>query len=293
MPELLYSADAKWRPVFCSVTADMLYTARSSSDVNCIDYIPLVEVTSLRGEHEETQGGWHSLRNMVRSKKDELKRFVASDSGREDEEDKGHEAKAKEVFKDRFVITIQTEAGGHNAGRKFRFKIPNQEDHDQWMAVLEETRQEVLELKRMQMQQHPLSVVRDKAKELHDTEAFQQFFGFVIMASFLVSLVRAEIVPLAHSRADDVFEVMDLVFTALFTCELLITFVAHFFLLFWQDAWRIFDTIIVVVSLVSASGANLPAGIHACICMCACVCVCVRARACVCVCVCVCALCIH
>jgi hypothetical protein len=39
-------------------------------------------------------------------------------------------------------------------------------------------------------------------------------------SSFLISLVRSEMVPAVGSATDNVFERLDLVFTALFTVEL-------------------------------------------------------------------------
>ena len=47
--------------------------------------------------------------------------------------------------------------------------------------------------------------------------------------------------------------------TTLFTIELIVTFVAHFGWLFFKDAWRIFDTIVVAVSYVGLSGMDMPA----------------------------------
>ena len=52
---------------------------------------------------------------------------------------------------------------------------------------------------------------------------------------------------------------VDLIFTGLFTVELIITYIAHAGWLFWRDSWRIFDFLIVCISLVSATGLNLPA----------------------------------
>ena len=73
------------------------------------------------------------------------------------------------------------------------------------------------------------------------------------MSSFLISLVRTEMVPEKGSEADGVFEIIDLFFTGLFTLELVITLLAHWFFEFWT---------------------------HGCVC----VCVCARARVRVCVC---------
>ena len=105
----------------------------------------------------------------------------------------------------------------------------------------------------------PLQRVQAAALTVHDSDAFQQFFGVVITASFVISLVRTEMVPAEGSPDDKVFEQIDVIFTWIFTVELIVTFIAHAFLLFFQDSWRLFDTTIVVVSHISLSGADLPA----------------------------------
>lgn len=97
------------------------------------------------------------------------------------------------------------------------------------------------------------------AKRMHDSNNFQQLFGAIIIFNFIVSLVQAQLVPEEGSVADETFHVADLVFTGLFTVELVVTFVGHAGLVFFMDSWRLFDTAIVVVSLVSASGAEMPA----------------------------------
>ena len=53
------------------------------------------------------------------------------------------------------------------------------------------------------------------------------------MSSFLISLVRTEMVPEEGSEVEGIFEVIDLFFTGLFTVELVITLLAHWFFEFW------------------------------------------------------------
>jgi len=79
------------------------------------------------------------------------------------------------------------------------------------------------------------------------------------MSSFLISLVRAEMVPDEGSEADGVFEIIDLIFTGLFAFELLVTLLAHWFFEFWTHGWHIFDSAIVAVSLASVANADMPA----------------------------------
>jgi voltage-gated sodium channel len=94
---------------------------------------------------------------------------------------------------------------------------------------------------------------------MHDTSIFQSFFGGVILLSFFISLVQTEMVPAEGSLAQVVLEQIDLSFTALFTLELTITWIAHWFWRFFEDPWHIFDAGIVSVSLASLVNPAMPA----------------------------------
>ena len=69
--------------------------------------------------------------------------------------------------------------------------------------------------------------VKNDAKRMHDSNNFQQLFGSIIICNFIVSLVQAQMVPGEASTAAGAFHILDLVFTGLFTIELIITFIAH------------------------------------------------------------------
>ena len=154
-----------------------------------------------------------------------------------------------------YVFELQTAPEGRNNGRKYQFRVESPEVKDEWLAILQATKSKDDEKYRLNC----LQTMSYHAKLLHDSNEFQQLFGSIIVANFIISLVQAEMVPEEGSSADDVFNVLDLVCTGLFTVELIITFVGHPGLMFLKDAWRIFDTSIVAVSLLSASGAEMPA----------------------------------
>jgi voltage-gated sodium channel len=154
---------------------------------------------------------------------------------------------------------IATQKGGHNLGRTYRFEAETEEIKAKWHRILREAAEAARS--RIEEADNVGSCQRliNSAKELHDADHFQQFFGAVIMGSFTVSLIQTEMVPSEGSSADFVFFIIDIIMTALFTIELIVTFVGHFGLLFMQDAWRIFDTIVVAVSYVGLSGTDMPA----------------------------------
>ena len=167
-----------------------------------------------------------------------------------------HQEKDEEQLKE---FELRTVTNGHNSGRKYRFHVEKEEEFTACLFALREGVKKATTRHAQQQQLSPWQKTQRLALAIHDTDLFQQFFGFIILASFVVSLVRAEITPAVDSKTDKIFETLDLIFTLFFTAELVVTFIAHAFMLFFRDAWRVFDFVIVSVSLLALSGAEVPA----------------------------------
>jgi hypothetical protein len=210
------------KPVFVCVTGASIFISKHETDEVCMDRIPLVEVTSVTATSSESSGPGSSA-------------------------DKS------------WSFEVATHQGGHNLGRTYRFEAETEGKQAKWLKTL----RGAAEAARAQFEEAnkvgPSQRLINSAKELHDADDFQKFFGAVIMGSFTVSLIQTEMVPAEGSQADFVFFIIDIVMTAFFTVELIVTFVGHFGMLFFQDAWRIFDTIVVAVSYIGLSGMDMPA----------------------------------
>jgi hypothetical protein len=211
--------------VFCALTEDRLFMAADENADFALDWIPLVEVESIDAS--------------VRSRSD-IQEGAAD---------------ARHLPQNSFAIkTIQS---GHNAGRTYEFQASTAEKHSEWLKHLIACRN--MAQCNDESKFTCLDRLQIRAVKIHDHESFQQFFGCVICSSFLISIVRSEMVPPDDSDATNVFEAFDVVFTSLFAVELVVSFTAHFFFKFFKDAWRIFDTLIVLLGILSASGAQIPA----------------------------------
>jgi hypothetical protein len=102
-----------------------------------------------------------------------------------------------------FLIDIETEPDGHNAGRSYQFRVHDSEVAAQWLSVL---RSASKACKDKNDYLTPAQKLQKAARKLHDSDKFQQIFGAIIMISFVVSLIRTEMVPAEGSEADEVFE---------------------------------------------------------------------------------------
>lgn len=78
----------------------------------------------------------------------------------------------------------------------------------------------------------------------------------LICTNFLVNIIEAQ----TGGGIVEVLEAVDLVFTALFTGELVLNLFATLFQEFFADPWNYFDTIVVSVGLVTLVVPDLPGG---------------------------------
>ena len=58
-----------------------------------------------------------------------------------------------------------------------------------------------------------------------------------------------DLVKDADAKAHKTFNVLDLMFTGIFTAELILNLVAHPLLEFFTDAWSVFDFVVVITSI--------------------------------------------
>ena len=215
------SPGSNWRHVYAVLTEDCLYLAQGQTARGCMDKILLCDVEEISGSEPLTMH--HDRYRVIEIRKR--------------------------------VTTGAAPGQGQSKSRRYQFRIDDEDYYSEWLKVLQTSKEKDNEKYRLSgWQKFELA-----AKRAHDSDWFQQFFGAVIMANFIVSLVQSELIPADDTVAHAVFEILDYVFTALFTVELLVTIVGHCGLVFFRDGWRIFDTLIVGISLLAASGLKMPA----------------------------------
>ncbi len=78
----------------------------------------------------------------------------------------------------------------------------------------------------------------------------------LICTNFVLNMMQAQF----SGAVDEMLEVVDLVFTAIFTVELLVNLFATLVQEFFGDPWNYFDTVVVSVGLVSIVVPDMPGG---------------------------------
>lgn len=146
-----------WRPMFVCINDENLYMAKHESDTVSMDRIPLHEITSVTNAGNVTD----------------------------------IESGAQQTF---YALEVVTDKDGHNLGRTYHFQAESEGLHARWLKILNETivaaRNKIDEANKVSSTKRFLGA----AKELHDADDFQKFFGAVIMMSFTISLIQTEMV---------------------------------------------------------------------------------------------------
>lgn len=98
---------------------------------------------------------------------------------------------------------------------------------------------------------------QEKFDKFYNSLYVQVLVAFLIGANFLANVIEKEIDP-DGDKHEDVFKALELVFNILFTIELAINMYGHWFWVFWDSGWNIFDVIVVSIGIINTVKIDLP-----------------------------------
>ena len=93
-------------------------------------------------------------------------------------------------------------------------------------------------------------------KAVYTHNLCQMTVAGVIIGNFVVSICEKEFDPDGSLYADT-WEALDNIFNSIFLVELLVNFYGSYFCAFWQSGWNLFDTLVVLVGVLTMSKAEL------------------------------------
>jgi hypothetical protein len=100
--------------------------------------------------------------------------------------------------------------------------------------------------------------LQERIRERYDSNTFQYLVACMIVANFILEASQLQFKPLLSEEENASFEAVDLVFTFIFLLEILCNMAANLVWKFLGSKWSLFDTTIVVVSLVSLGPTDVP-----------------------------------
>ena len=150
-------------------------------------------------------------------------------------------------------FAILTTRMGFYRGVPLIFRASCPEEKEQWVETLRR-------IIKFESASHlaPLSTfstIRHRVRAVYIGPNTQVTVAILICTNFLANIIEAQ-----SNSLGPALEAVDLVFTALFTLELFVNLFAMLFTEFFSDPWNYFDTIVVVVGLVTLVMPDLPGG---------------------------------
>lgn len=225
-------------PVDMQVHYSVFDTSHLSSDRftlqkgKAIDRVSMVEITDVRPNNKTVD-------------------FVISDGPLEERSSQG--SASDPVTGHDHDFTIFTKEDGQKEGRKYHFRAETAEEMRDWIAAILECKSSFSPVTHT-----PLQRVQKQVQQFYASNGFQILAAIAIMVNFICNAVEAELNPEDGTREADVLETFDYVFVVLFTVELAINIFGNWFFDFVSDAWNWFDTIVVIISLVSKFASDDP-----------------------------------
>ena len=244
------AADESFLPRRFVVTESRLYFAHPD-DERVLDDIPLHEILKISQSSSIGRTISTSSSHIDYTRQDSIFAQVLSVMS-------SKQAGTEEVDwgADEFCVTTAVE--GHNSGRQYYLKC---DDGRACRELVDFLNQMVKASVKREVHDDAYTVVKRFVRETYKSGPSAGFWALLIFLSFVSNVLEAQLDP-AEENADftAAFYQADMVFTILFTIELVVNMFSHWFWEFWQDSWNIFDFLVVGVSLISlalsTNGAN-------------------------------------
>ena len=144
---------------------------------------------------------------------------------------------------------------GFHRGRTFVFRVEDMEARERWT----ETISRLLHARKENpvVQTTAFFNFRKRVRSRYIGDHCQIGVAALILGNFMLNICQAQVSD-DDANANRLFERVDLVFTCIFTIELLVNIFATFLWEFVGDPWNWFDLIVVLVSLISLVLTDLP-----------------------------------
>ena len=155
------------------------------------------------------------------------------------------------------TFTVQPSEEGLNSGRPAIIQAPSVELMHEWVDALDTQVQQAID--RVNAEQTALDRWRTRTRDFYHSDRTQYAIGLVILGSYLMAIGNAQMLPDMDAKAEADFYFMEVVFTVIFALELAVNLFGSWFRPFISDGWNVFDSIVVVISIIGLVVQTLPA----------------------------------
>ena len=159
-------------------------------------------------------------------------------------EDKSDPTATSATDVESFFVKITTNLDGAFGGKSYVLRFRTEEDADAFDSVVREAHTDCLAEYRFSLAKQR---IQRKLHDFYGHTAVQTTMALLILANFVASMVELQL----RGTSPKLFKTLDVVFTLIFLCELLLNMACNWFWKFWGSAFNVFDFVVVVITTIS------------------------------------------
>ena len=234
------------------LTQKQFYMSRPDSD-KVLDHIPLHEILRIEDPEADQKGGktlFSSVRTSSASSFDRLQSNGSFAPNDDDDEAKIDPAR---------VFVIHTIEDGYNSGKSTVLLCESKESKKEWVTTLQVAAKTALKIFEGIHEMTWLQRKQRVARKFYHSDKAQYCVGVVIMASYFTALLSSQLLPERGSSTARHLRLTEIVFTAMFTVELLFNLFGSWLRPFLTEGWNYVDSFVVFVSWAGVINEDLPA----------------------------------
>jgi len=152
-------------------------------------------------------------------------------------------------------FVVRTSERGWNSGRTYLMRCKHAEDTEAWVAHLR-----LMAAAATYNNESNLPLFKrfkTRLARFYFSWPSQTFWGLMIAANFCCNIWEAQ-QPDARASTQEMFKNLDILFTCIFSFEVIISLLSSWFKAYWMDAWNVFDFFVVALSIIALSAEGLP-----------------------------------
>jgi hypothetical protein len=134
-------------------------------------------------------------------------------------------------------------------GMTYYYKAANDKECDEWVAAITDAMQYAQEVHRQSLNIGAAERTRVAVRTVYEHPLTQGFVSTLLLANFVMSIIQGELAAQEAQTLMETLDLVDMVFTFIYTGELLICMYCTPWREFFSNGWCVFDLIIVAVSL--------------------------------------------
>ena len=222
---LKLTSSYEWKSVTAALTSVGLFLSRPGEEV-LRDLVPLYEIIEVK-KRSDVPGN-----NSEKHKEGEEHSNETHNAATSSFRAMRISSLMQETAEPMHIIQIRTVEKGYNSGRTYYFKAESDEVCNEWITRLRAESDHAIMLK--QAGPSIFRRMRYRLRKLYASMPVQGLVAVLIFASFLANIVQTELLGAQPAEASPVFAALEVFFTAAFTAELAVNFLAHFFRPFFK-----------------------------------------------------------